>query len=192
MNIHYQKPPIIEAIMDFVVTPMVPLEPDQLMAFAQTQSKDYADQSPVSEFTLNIDGQNLGTPTTPSMKVVSYIARDHDENRAFQVRSTGFSYSKLAPYDCWESFFNEGKRIWNLYSNFSNPKSIDRVAVRFINRLDIPLPITDFKDWLQTVPDRARLTTVPHQYDAAISKPARRFESALKSDRSYCATFVNR
>ena len=33
------------------------------------------------------------------------------------------------------------------------PESVTRAALRYINRLDLPLPLKDFKDYLRTVPE---------------------------------------
>ncbi|MHC5825617.1 MAG: TIGR04255 family protein, partial [Nostoc sp.] len=37
--------------------------------------------------------------------------------------------------------------------SLTNPKTILRLAVRYINRLDIPLPIGDLKEYLRTFPE---------------------------------------
>jgi uncharacterized protein (TIGR04255 family) len=39
-----------------------------------------------------------------------------------------------------------------LIRNITQPENITRLAVRYINRLDLPLPVADLKDYLRPVP----------------------------------------
>jgi uncharacterized protein (TIGR04255 family) len=47
---------------------------------------------------------------------------------------------------------NEAYRLWLLYKDITCPDSITRVALRYINNLNIPLPIRDFDDYLTAPP----------------------------------------
>jgi len=82
-----------------------------------------------------------------------YVFSSEDERQIFQARLDGFSFSRLAPYDRWERFRDEARRLWTRYRVVAAPRAITRVAVRYINRLDLPLPIKDLKDFLRTVPE---------------------------------------
>ncbi len=61
--------------------------------------------------------------------------------------------SRLAPYQRWESFRDEARRLWNKYAAVVQAEKISRVAVRYINRINIPLPLGDFSEYLRTVPE---------------------------------------
>jgi uncharacterized protein (TIGR04255 family) len=50
-------------------------------------------------------------------------------------------------------FATEARRLWDLYRSVARPSKLIRLAVRYINRIDIPLPLNDFKDYLRTVPE---------------------------------------
>jgi uncharacterized protein (TIGR04255 family) len=60
---------------------------------------------------------------------------------------------RLAPYESWESFRDEARRLWDIYYRVARPRKVVRVAVRYINRLDLPLPVLEMKDYLRTSPE---------------------------------------
>jgi uncharacterized protein (TIGR04255 family) len=72
-----------------------------------------------------------------------------DARRVMQTKLDGFSYSALAPYDEWEGFRPEAKHLWKLYRDICHPIRVTRVAVRYINRIDIPLKNSDPRSSLQ-------------------------------------------
>ena len=78
--------------------------------------------------------------------------RSADGRRIVQFRTNGFSFNKLRPYDKWESFSGEAISYLKEYLAISNPAKITRLALRYINKLDIPLPVSSLKEYLATVP----------------------------------------
>ncbi|MFN0169337.1 MAG: TIGR04255 family protein [Bryobacteraceae bacterium] len=48
---------------------------------------------------------------------------------------------------------DEGRRLWEIYSRVVGPRRITRVAVRYINQIDIPLRAIDYKDYFRTTPE---------------------------------------
>jgi uncharacterized protein (TIGR04255 family) len=64
----------------------------------------------------------------------------------------GFTFSRLTPYQTWAEFRTEARRLWNIYRAIAEPSTVVRVAVRNVNRIDIPLPVNDFSDYLRTYP----------------------------------------
>jgi uncharacterized protein (TIGR04255 family) len=61
----------------------------------------------------------------------------------------------LKPYDKWETLRDEARELWQHYVQIASPESVTRVALRYINRIEIPLPIRDFKDYILTTPEIA-------------------------------------
>ncbi len=82
-----------------------------------------------------------------------YFFRPEDEKKVIQFRIDGFTFSFLKPYTEWETFRNEAKELWKLYIDISHPESLTRIAVRYINHIEIPLPITDFSEYLTAPPN---------------------------------------
>jgi uncharacterized protein (TIGR04255 family) len=84
-----------------------------------------------------------------------YLLSSLDGRQIVQARLDGYTFNKLKPYDRWETFREEAKRIWQAYTNVGHPKKVIRLALRYINRIEIPLPMRDFKDYILTVPEIA-------------------------------------
>jgi uncharacterized protein (TIGR04255 family) len=78
-----------------------------------------------------------------------------DGRQVVQARLDGFTFSRLKPYDKWESLRDEARELWLQYVRFASPEAITRIALRYINRIEIPLPIRDFKEYILTTPEIA-------------------------------------
>jgi len=84
-----------------------------------------------------------------------YLLSSLDGRQIVQARLDGYTFNRLKPYNRWETFRDEAKRIWRAYANVANPRKVIRLALRYINRIEIPLPMRDFKDYILTVPEIA-------------------------------------
>lgn len=49
----------------------------------------------------------------------------------------------------------EARRLWDLYRQTVAPTSIERIALRYINRIELPLPFSDFTEFILTAPEIA-------------------------------------
>ena len=148
---HYPKAPITEAVIDLRVEPAPKLAVSELAKVRQGDETEY----PTVEQVNTVLGQMLVGPqvsASASTEHVGYLFRSADGKQIHQARTHGFSMSQLAPYPRWEDFRKEARRRWDIYRAVAQPGKVVRVAVRYINRIDIPLPISDFGDYLRTVP----------------------------------------
>ena len=57
----------------------------------------------------------------------------------------------LKPYETWERFRDEARRLWGKYREVTSPE-ITRVALRYINKMEFPLPVKDFGNYLAAPP----------------------------------------
>ena len=69
------------------------------------------------------------TQTTTATKVGFQFKNQAGESSQIN----GWGFSKLAPYDSWNSFQNQGRGLWTKYRDFVQPKEILRVGVRYIH-----------------------------------------------------------
>lgn len=154
---NYTKPSITEAVIDFKVDFPINIDISVLKELQHKINTDY----PVCEeiVILSVQGQIQTAPSleaTATQSLVGYRFLSSDGKQIFQARLDSFTFSRLVPYNGWEKFRDEAKRLWNMYRHLTNLKSVNRVAVRYINRLDLPLSIDlplDLKDYLRTVPE---------------------------------------
>jgi uncharacterized protein (TIGR04255 family) len=98
----------------------------------------------------------------------------------------GFAMSRLAPYENWNAVRDEARRLWDIYRSIAKPSKLIRLAVRYINRIDMPLPLGDFKDYLRTVPD------VSPDLPQGLAYTANSFRHRVKSQRPFSSPdFIN-
>ena len=67
------------------------------------------------------------------------------------LRLNGFTYIRLKPYTGWETFSTEARRLWAAYKSACRVVSIDRAAIRYIDRLDLSAS-EDVAEYLRLVP----------------------------------------
>lgn len=149
---HYSRAPITEAIIDLRVTLPEGFAVDQFADFADRISKDFPTKEPIHTGSLLFQAG-------PSIKIDAsrehhgFLFRSSDGLRIVQAKLSGFSFNRLAPYSTWEEFSKDARQLWEIYKDVCKPSSVTRAGIRFINRLDLPGPLVDFKDYLRTVPE---------------------------------------
>lgn len=149
---HYSLSPITEALIDIQVQLPPEVRLDNLVQVYTEVHPDY----PHHEGIFVLQGEMIAGASVQaraSQSQVGYRLFSSDKKQIIQIRLDGFSFSRLAPYDCWERFRDETSRIWRIYKTFTKPENIIRLAIRYINRLDIPLPVSDLKLYLRTLPE---------------------------------------
>lgn len=142
---HYPRAPITEAVIDLLTVGAVEPSVDHLeqIGDAGYPGKERVD---INEFGVAREGASIKT------KQLGWRFRSADGLYVYQVRKNGFGASRLAPYERWESFRGEARRLWDKYREATQPLGLQRIAVRYINRIDIPLPLEDFGDYFLTAP----------------------------------------
>lgn len=148
----YPKAPITEAIIDLRVELPSGLDVNQLNEVHTGEEETYP---VVEQLHTGYGHLQFGAQVSAAAgsQPVGFLFRSDDATQVYQARLDGFTMSRLAPYEKWETLRDEAHRLWNSYRATTNPARIVRLAVRYVNRLDIPLPIRDFKDYLRTVPE---------------------------------------
>lgn len=149
---HYSRAPITEALIDIRAEISDRVTLATLIDVHSSIKTDY----PMRQDFLMLQGQMVAGASvgaTASQTQVGYIFSSSDQKQILQARLDGFTFSRLAPYDRWETFRTEAQQLWSIYQSVTNPHRINRLALRYVNRLDLPLPFGDFKDYLRTVPE---------------------------------------
>jgi uncharacterized protein (TIGR04255 family) len=152
---HYEKAPIAEALIDiqFKGPETTPVE---LLELQSREGASYPERKPLFFAAVRFEGTQVDQPpgiTTHPSTQRGWAFLTADKLQLWQVRVDGFTFSRLAPYQSWPPFRDEALRLWQISKTVCKPESVTRVAVRYINRLELPLPLKDFKDYLLTVPE---------------------------------------
>jgi uncharacterized protein (TIGR04255 family) len=148
----YKNAPITEAVIDLRVNPDSTLSLNDLALIQEEIKAEYPGRREAftvsGQFTF---GQRSGAAAVQNLTGYHFVSAD--EKQISQARFDGFTFSRLKPYESWKSFSAEARRLWQYYKRPRSNTQISRAAVRYINRLDIPLPLNDLKDYLRTYPE---------------------------------------
>ncbi len=151
---HLKNAPLTEALIDIRVSLPSIFDPKDFLSLSNDISEKYTKNEPRQLFTAAC-GVEEGKPFTQPIEskgIHGYICKSEDGKDIVQLRIDGFTFSRLNPYSEWETVLLEAKRLWGLYSIKCLPELITRIAVRYINRLDLPLPMGDFAEYLTAPP----------------------------------------
>jgi uncharacterized protein (TIGR04255 family) len=153
----FKNAPIIEALLDVRVELPKQVDLKTLEAFYGYVQERFPERQErkffKAEFKFPPGIPPASVPT--SSETVGYLFRSPIEKKIVQARLDGFTFNKLNPYENWKLFCSEARNLWNLYLQIASPLRVTRIAARYINRIDIPLPMKDFKDYILTVPEIA-------------------------------------
>jgi uncharacterized protein (TIGR04255 family) len=149
---HLRNAPIIEAVLDIRVQP----SPDVTIPILQSLHERVRDQYPEVSGRMEIEARVQSQAPFETIDEASVQAKQvgfffwaRDKRQAMQARLDGFSFSRLRPYQEWELLRDEAMKLWVAYSEIARPTGLTRIALRYINRIEVPLS-GDFDDYLNT------------------------------------------
>lgn len=150
---HYQYAPITEAIIDLRVTPGEGVALDQLRRLASDAADDFLTVERTFEAMGMLQVQpGVSAAASARQKQTGFKFTDADKKHVLQRRFDGFTFSRLTPYESWRPFRDKAKKLWTDYRVTAEPQSITRLAVWYINRIDIPETV-ELRGYFRTSPD---------------------------------------
>jgi uncharacterized protein (TIGR04255 family) len=146
----YKKAPITEALIDIRLALIPGRTVDSLLPIREQIASNYPKQNK----TLKIEGRfGLDQTASQQQTLTGFRFDSADGKYVLQTRVDGFTFSRLAPYEHWEPFEQEARRLWTIYRQYADPVNCIRVAVRYINRIDLPTVPSEMKDYFETYPE---------------------------------------
>jgi uncharacterized protein (TIGR04255 family) len=147
--------PITEALIDI----RIKLRDDFDVERFHSLHDIIADQYPNKKTRQKWEGRfefkkGVGPISASTETVDGYMFTSTDGKQIFQARIDGFTFNRLKPYERWEILRDEAMRLWRMYQELISPEIV-RVALRYINKIDIPLfpvPLKDFNEYLTAAP----------------------------------------
>lgn len=90
----------------------------------------------------------------PPTRAIGVRLHSLGEKHVLQVRTHGFTLSRMEPYETWDRLLSEARRLWDFYRQGLDVEAVLRVASRFINNLKLPMKAGQpFQDYLTRPPD---------------------------------------
>ncbi len=151
---HYSRSPIVEARIEIKVKLSPEMEVTNLMQIASAIESEYE----IEHQYFNINGQitvdsDLVVSASANQNPVGYGFSTEDKQRRIQARLDGFTFSQFKPYSSWNKFQETAHNLWEIYNNTTNPVDIESIALRYINRIEIPDANLSLKDYFTTFPE---------------------------------------
>lgn len=153
---YYSRSPIVEARIDIKVQCSPEMEVAHLLKMATEIESEYEirEQLVNLQNSITVEGtSNAVLSSSFSNNPIGYGLVSNDKQSAIQVRLDGFTFSHFIPYPGWDRFKEVGLKFWDIYCKITNPISIDGVAIRYVNRIDIPSLGIELKDYFRTAPE---------------------------------------
>ena len=152
MAIQYENAPIKEALIDI----RVELPPNVSIEILETIHSRVKDKYPRKSNSLQLNtrisaGETVGA--SASQTHLGFIFTSEDGKQVMQARRDGFTFGRMKPYGNWIELRDEANRLWEIYCEVTGPIKIGRLAVRYINQIDIPFAALDYKDYFYTTPE---------------------------------------
>ena len=150
---HLTKTPITEALIDFRVKLRAGFSITELDSLKGELHDRYPNMDVVRRFGGGFkvyDGKV--EPIIEDTQIHGYLFKSDDGKHIVQFRQDGFTFNRLSPYTDWTTVSTEAESLWKVYLAKTPVELITRIAVRYINRLDIPLPILDLAEYFTEPP----------------------------------------
>lgn len=178
---HLENAPVREALIDIQFEPRVEFE--AINRFAGSLASEFPGQHDMWEALVGFNVEGAQASANTSHAVIGKRMDTEVNPHVLQCRTSGFTFSRLAPYIEWERLRDDAKRLWCAFASEVGSHTVKRVAVRYINEIKIPLPIKDFGDYLVCPPK------VPESLPQAISGFLQRV--VIPDEESHCISVVN-
>lgn len=152
---HLQMAPIVEAVIDFRTRAEASWIESDIGSRLKSEVPDYPQVQRLESmsFTAQLDASGSSN-TGPALSTthedhgwLGFRMNSQVGKRIAQFTRNGFSFSQLAPYTDWQRFKSEAIRLWGIHQTLSGCTEVQRIGVRFINRLEVPQDGLDFGNY---------------------------------------------
>jgi uncharacterized protein (TIGR04255 family) len=128
--------PSIEAVIHWQAHADQPLDQTTLKNELAKRLPDYPICQPQHNIAIEASGTLDG-----SSEVIhrtqwnGFRLQDISNRHVAQFTPVGLVFSRLEPYEKWETFQTEAMRFWDIFLELAAPTAIQRLGVRYINRI---------------------------------------------------------
>ena len=160
---HLPHAPIVEAVIEIRARAEVNWEERAVTDWLKPKLSDYPRVGSQNEFQHEVSFGPGKQPEASQQDLGWKGLRFQSENQphVVQFNRDGFSFSRLRPYDNWEQLRTEALRLWGIYADLARPTETQRIGLRFINRLALPVSETRFEDYIEPYAQPPRNLDLP-------------------------------
>jgi uncharacterized protein (TIGR04255 family) len=160
---HLPHAPIVEAIIEIRTRADGAWEEEAVRRHFEQVLSGYAylDSQRVIQHEWEMRGGQPPTQRVSELGLKGVRFRSADERHIVQFNRDGFVFSRLQPYEDWEQLSKEAMRLCQFHLEFARSTEIQRVGVRFINRIQLPPEELRFEDYIQAAPQPPHSLELP-------------------------------
>ncbi len=147
------RAPIVEAVIQVHARPEVPWEEKAISTYLKPKlvefEKSFSRNNVEHEVKLDV-----AHPPQVSEKDLGWHGLlCQSKSQSVQFNRDGFVFSRLQPYQSWNQFFGDAMRLWKIYLEIARPMEMQRIGLRFINKIQLPPKEFDFEKYIQPYPE---------------------------------------
>lgn len=165
MGRKYKNPPIIEALCEFQFSPSSPWDLAIPGLVYQKVQSEFPKRRQAKQVEVGLragtEGVEQQVRTTDRMQFLR-----EDERVLIQVGQNLLAINHLKPYPAWEGFLPLIRRGFDTYCAVAKPTGIQRIGLRYINRIELPGPKVELEDFFSFYPFLG--PTLPQDFGAFI------------------------
>ena len=137
---HLPAAPIVEAVIHWQARATKAWKPEDLQKELSNLLPAYPECRPQRELQLEAQLDTTDGSATQIRRESWHGFRltSSDKHYIAQFTRDGLVFSRLPPYETWDLFVAEGKRLWEIFQRVMAPSEVQRLGVRFINRIRLP------------------------------------------------------
>jgi uncharacterized protein (TIGR04255 family) len=153
-SVHLSRAPIVEAVIEVRARAEVIWDEAAISSALMSQIPDYRTRDSLREFQheLRVEPGHEPQQTVRDLGWRGLVLESAGQPHVVQYNRDGFVFSRLRPYETWEQFSCEGLRLWQIYQDLAQPSEIQRLGLRFINRIEMTLLESGYDDYLTAHP----------------------------------------
>lgn len=151
MGRKYKNPPIIEAICEFQLTQDTQwdLTVPGLLYEKVKGSYPHREQRMVQEVELTQEPQGLQQRIRTSERILLFAP---DRKTLIQLGPRLLVVNVLKPYPTWQGFKPRIEEAWNSLQEVVEVRGLERIGLRYINRIEFPTQDTKLEDYFEFYP----------------------------------------
>ncbi len=148
----YKNAPISEAIFDVVFPQPQNFSFDLMEEFYSVVKKDFPNKEELSfgEATFNFVKGEANISTKQQRIGLRLISAD--QLLHIKARNTGFSFHQVGNYRNWKDFYDCANQSLSVYIKKLRVSEFSRVALRYVNKINIPSTRIKIKDYFHFYP----------------------------------------
>lgn len=146
------RPPLREALIDIRLSEQLPVSFLERLRTLAPEGFSNVGEIKLGGVRLEMGKDRPSQATITSDEVLGIRFQTADASQVLQYRRNGITFSILRNYQTWEHIRDVAREFWQQFLHTSGPVNVNRLAVRYVNSIELPLAGGDFDEYLTAGP----------------------------------------